>query len=318
MRVLDEDPPETIHLYVVPERALPHPPQSRSFLSAAATLLCLLIIVGISLVSATTADHALALTLTVPGFHLTPVSKTVRTTVIATGKGHVPATSATGTITFYNGALSTQLIPVDTQLTGADGVRVLTDEPARIPPAAQTVPPTYGQTTVRAHSLVPGVSGNIRAGDINIACCVTSVIAQNPSPFSGGSNARTFSYLRQQDVIRTTATLAPELQKRVLALLPAPYAQPSCFIRTHSSPGVGKETWHGELTVVETCTADSYHVASIAQALTAYSQRLGAGTLTQRQIVVVGVSQHQGVRITLYVIAWWHPLVARRFPGVGK
>ena len=191
MQVLNEEPRETIHLYVVPEDQLPKKPDYFSLFMAAAGLLCILAIIGISVFSAVP-DHEVSFTITIAGFQLAPVSKTVKTTAIATGKGHTPATTATGIITFYNGLPYTQIIPTGTRLTGADGVSVITGEQAVIPPAAQTTPPTYGHANVAAQAATLGASGNIRAGDINMACCVTSVIAQNPYNFSGGRNAQGF------------------------------------------------------------------------------------------------------------------------------
>src|SRR5258706_2541964 len=93
------------------EDDLTRTPEYPSFISATVAFLCLLAILGISLFSAAP-DHEVAFTLTVQGFQLAPVSKTLKTTVIATGKGHAPATPATGMITFYNGATYTQIIPM--------------------------------------------------------------------------------------------------------------------------------------------------------------------------------------------------------------
>jgi hypothetical protein len=318
MRVVDERSKETIHLYVVPEDQLPRTPEYPSIIAAICACLCILAIVGMSVFSAAPEDHTVAFTLTIPGFTLAPVQTTVKTTVLATGKGHAAATPATGLITFYNGLPYTQIIPVGTKLSGADGVSVLTDEQAVIPPAAQTHPPTYGHTTVPAHSFMAGASGNIQAGDINETCCATSIIAQNPYAFSGGINARDFTYLTTHDVTRTTGPLLPTLQTRALSLLPAPRVHPSCATATTSEPAVGKEIQSALLTIVETCTADSYRITSVAHAITTYSTRFGTGTLTHAQVVVVGASQRKGVILTLYVVAQWHPLVVRRFPGTEK
>jgi hypothetical protein len=317
MSIVDEEPQETIHLFVVHEDDLPRTPDYPSFISATAALLCLLAILGISIFSAAP-DHAVAFTLTVQGFQLAPVSKTLKTTVIATGKGHAPATPATGMITFYNGAIYPQIIPMGTKLTGADGVSVLTDEQAVIPPAAQTIPPTYGHTTVTAHSLMAGANGNIQAGDINSACCVTSVIAQNPYAFRGGRNARDFTYLTKQDVTNTTAALLPALQTQALSLLPPPQLNPLCSTTTTSEPAVGKETTSAQLTVVETCTADSYRVSAIAHVITTYSKHFGKGILTKAQFFVVGITEKKGVILTLYVVGRWTPFFPRRFPTTGK
>ncbi len=318
MRVVDEQPQETIHLYVVSEDEVPRKPDYPSILAAIFTVLCLFAIVGMSVFSAAPEDRKVSFTLTIPGFHLAPVSKTGKTTVIATGKGHTPATSATGIITFYNGAIYTQIIPVGTILKGSDGVSVITDQQAIIPPAAQTTPPTYGHTNVPAHSVLAGASGNIQAGDINEACCVTSVIAQNPYNFTGGRNARDFPYLTSQDVTKATASLLPTLQLQTLSLLPYPQLNSSCSTTTHTSPSVGKETPSAELTIVETCTADSYSEQALAHAITTYSKNFGKGTLTKVQFVVVSVTEKKGVSITLYVVGQWKPILMRSFPNTGK
>ncbi|HEX6478481.1 MAG TPA: baseplate J/gp47 family protein [Ktedonobacteraceae bacterium] len=315
---MDEPPMETLHLYVLSEDEVPRQPDYPSIMGAFFAVLCLLVMLGISGFSATPTESKIAFTLTIPGFHLAPVSKTLKTIVVATGKGHTQATTATGMLTFYNGLPYTQIIPIGTQLTGADGRSVLTDADAVIPPVAKTTPPTDGHTNVPAHALVSGASGNISAGDINLACCATSIIAQNPYNFTGGKNARDFTYLTNQDVIHATSTLLPTLQTQALSLLPTPQLNSSCSTTTTSSPNVGKETRSALLTIVETCKADSYSVTAVAHALTTYSKRLGTGTLTHVQTFVVGVSQRKGVSITLYVGAQWHPLVMRRFPGTGK
>jgi hypothetical protein len=317
MSVVYDQTTETLHVYVVPEDQLPKKPDYPSLFMVCLGLLCILALMGISAFSAAPV-HEVSFTVTLQGFPLAPARKTFKTNIIATGKGHTAATHATGIITFYNGLPYTQIIPGSTRLTGADGVSVLTDEQAIIPPAAQTTPPTYGHTNVLARSLLAGANGNIQAGDINIACCVTSVIVQNPYNFTGGRNARDFTFLTNQDVTNATSPLLPTLQAGALSLLPSPQLHPQCSTTTHPEPAVGKETQSAQLMIVETCTADSYRASSLAHAMTTYSKRLGIGTLTHVQVVVVGVSYRKGVILTLYVVGQWHPLLMRRFPGAGK
>ena len=317
MSMVDEQPMEILHLYIIPEDQLPKKPDYPSLLLVLGGLLCMLALVGISVFSAVPPQEV-SFTVSIAGFHLAPASKTLQTSAMATGKGHTQATDATGMITFYNGLTYTQIVPVGTKLTGSDGVSVLTDEQAIIPPAAQTNPPTYGHTSVPAHALVPGMSGNIHAGDINIPCCATSIIAQNPSTFTGGRNARNFTYLTQQDVTQTIGPLLPTLRASTLSLLPPPRLHPQCSPVIHSSPGVGKETQRGVLTIVETCSAVSYSVQSAVRAITIYSQRFGKGMLAPVQFFAVGVTGQKGVILTLYVMGQWHPLLMRRFPGTGK
>src|SRR5258706_15108701 len=99
MNVVDEQPMETLHLYVIPEDELPRKPDYPSIVIATVAFLCLLAILGISVLSAVPAAREVSFTVTVQGFHLSPVSKTVKITAIATGKGHTPATTASGVIT---------------------------------------------------------------------------------------------------------------------------------------------------------------------------------------------------------------------------
>lgn len=318
MHVLDDDQTiETLHLYVVPENELPRRPDYRSIFMAAAALCCILAIIGISVLSAAPAGQEVSFTLSIPGFHLAPVSKAVKTTVIATGKGHTPAATAAGIITFYNGQTYTQIIPASTILKGADGVSVITEQQAIIPPAAQTTPPTYGHASVSAHALIAGAGGNIQAGDINMPCCVTSVIVQNPYAFANGRNARDFTYLTSQDVTNTITPLLPTLQASTLSLLPHPQLNPHCSPVTHASPHVGEETASATLTLIETCSAFSYSVQTVIHAITTYSRRFGKGTLNKVQFSLVDVAERKGVEIMLYVTGRWNPFVMRRY-GAGK
>ena len=154
MRVVDE-PMETLHLYVVPENQLP---PNGDHLAIFMMIFCSLFLIGIIVLSVLVPapDHNVEFPLAIEGYSLPPVTKTVKITTIATGKQYVLSTTATGMITFYNGAIYTQIIPINTILKGADGVPVITDAQATIPPAEQTIPPTYGQTSVPAHAVAPG------------------------------------------------------------------------------------------------------------------------------------------------------------------
>jgi hypothetical protein len=307
MRVVDE-PMETLHLYVVPEDQLP---PKRDYLSIGMVIFCFLFIIGIMTLSilAPSPNHDVSFSLNIQGFSLAPVTKTIKLNVIATGKQYVPSTTATGKITFYKGAIYPQIIPLDTILKGADGIAVITNEQATIPAAQQTVPPTYGQISVPAHSLTPGNIGNISAGDINEACCVTSVIAQNAS-FHGGRDAYTYTYLSDKDVQNAKNPLLPTLQSQTLSILPIPRINPTCSTITTSSSGVGKETLNAVLRITETCKAFSYRISSVKDAVSLYSRRFGKGTLARVQFAIVGM---KGLDINLFVTATWEPIAVRHY-----
>jgi len=250
-----------------------------------------------------------AFTVTVQGFALAPVRQSATVQAQATGKGYIAPTTATGNITFYNGQPYTQIIPTGTIVKGQDGVAVITDEAAAIPPVTQTIPPTDGQVTVPAHALVPGASGNIAAGDINEPCCVTSVIAQNPSAFTGGSNGQHFTYVTRQDVYHAITPLLSTLEQRVPQLFTSLALAPTCVPTVSAVPPVGQKAEKVNVTVTVSCTAVSYDPHRVLTVIAVYSSRLGSGTWSNLAYQVVSVSKNN--QITLYVTGIWHPIIAR-------
>jgi len=70
----------------------------------------------------------------VPGRALPAMTMSQQKTEATTGTAHQDAKVGRGIITFYNGATFTQTILAGTALTGADGVQLVTDADAIIPP----------------------------------------------------------------------------------------------------------------------------------------------------------------------------------------
>jgi len=317
-----EEPEETLHVYVEEDRitfvreppqtidSTPPPPRERrSLLMAGIWFLLLVGIVAASLL-APQPDTSKAFTITIQGFALAPVHQSVTIQAQATGKGFIAPTTATGNITFDNGQPYTQIIPTGTILKGQDGVAVITEEAATIPPAAQTIPPTYGQVTVPAHALTSGASGNIAAGDINEPCCVTSVIAQNPSAFTDGRDGQHFIYVTKEDVYHAVTPLLSTLEKHVPQLFTSLALVPSCVPTVAAVPPIGQKASTVKVTATVSCTAVSYDPHQIENAIAAYSSRFGPGTWSDLASQVIAVSKNK--QITLYVMGNWHPLAARR------
>ncbi|SRR6266487_227903 len=179
----------------------------------------------------------------------------------ATGKRHQDATRATGTITFYNGLLTSQTIAGGTVLTSSDGVQVITDQPAIIPAAN---PPLEGQVIVTAHALSAGAGGNIPAYDINQACCATSVVAKNTESFRGGAAARDFLAVTRTDINTVVTSLLVTLSQSENAALQAQLhlgetlAVSACTPHVASNHKPGDEAKHVTITVSETCSGFAY------------------------------------------------------------
>jgi hypothetical protein len=84
---------------------------------------------------------------------LASVTMLQQESIPTTGTAHLDAKAGYGTIAFYNAAPSIQLIPAGTLLTGSDGVQVVTEQDASIPPVSY---PTLGAATIAAHAVVTG------------------------------------------------------------------------------------------------------------------------------------------------------------------
>jgi hypothetical protein len=255
----------------------------------------------------------------VSGRELLPLTLTQSLSAPATGKQHQDATRAEGTITFYNGLLTSQTIAGGTVLTGSDGVQVITDQPAIIPAAN---PPLEGQITIPAHALSAGVSGNIPILDINQACCATSVVAKNTSAFTGGADARDFLAVRRTDInTAVTALLLPLSQSENAALQAQLHpgealAVSSCTPHVASNHKPGDAAKQITVTVSDTCTGFSYaahEVYTIAtQLLTAQAATtLGAAyaLLGDLQVAIVrataGEHRQGSLNLVVQVTGVW-------------
>ena len=187
----------------------------------------------------------------------------------ATGKGHQDAEVASGTITFYNGQFSAQTVAAGTSLSGSDGVEVVTDRVAVIPAGIATTPPLYGQVTVPARAFLVGPQGNIRARDINEACCLASVLAQNTAAFHGGQNERDYPVVARADidnaVSRLAATLIREEQAAFMSKLTAGEAlvTPTCSSVVANDHLPGEETTSVKVAMTERCVAIAYQRQSL-------------------------------------------------------
>ncbi len=207
------------------------------------------------------------------------------TTVPATGKRHLNATRARGTITFYNGLFTSQTIEAGTIVTGADGVQVITDQPAVIPAGN---PPTYGQVTVSAHALHAGEQGDIEAYDVNSACCGMSVLAKNATAFQGGAQARDFTVVTQQDMNAAAVPITTILEKSERAALNAELQPsealilPSCKKDVTADHAAGDEAAQVTVTISLSCKSLAYLAHSLytdaTRLLTKYAvAQLGQG-----------------------------------------
>jgi VCBS repeat-containing protein len=203
---------------------------------------------------------------------LHPITVSQTATSPTTGKGHQDARVATGFLTFYNGQLNSVTVPAGTVLTGANGVHVITEQAARIPAAT---PPIEGQTTITAHAMSTGSSGNIAVKSINDACCAISVLVVNLTPFHGGQDERNFQTATKQDIATTAAPLATAVEQSMQAALQPNIHQSDglyifpCAPTVTSDHKVGQEATEVTVTVSETCSAVAYNTQALETKATA-------------------------------------------------
>ena len=187
----------------------------------------------------------------------------------ATGMGHENASTATGTVTFYNGLFTAQLIPQGTVFTGSDGVQVMTDADISIPAAN---PPMFAVISVFAHALLPGTSGNITAGDINTTIS-NGILVRNLGAFYGGKNARNYHTVTRDDI----TTFSNQLENVLLTTANRLFGKqlqpgevlttPQCNPMVTANRQVGQEATQVQVTVKETCKASAYSLDRIKRFL---------------------------------------------------
>ncbi len=259
----------------------------------------------------------------------------------ATGTAHVPATSARGTLTFYNAATYPQTIAAGTMLTGADGMQVVTDTPAPTPAGN---PPLFGVVTVSAYAALAGSRGNIAALDIDGLCCVAGVAVKNTASFSGGQDAQTYPTVRQADIdglarplidtLTQSATLGVRSQVRPQEWM---VTIPACVPAIKADHAVGSRATEVTVTVKVACQSEVYdqHAARRLAAISftqEVSAALGANYALEGQLTttIVGVTVTDTKRGTLalsteaagvWVYQWNQArlqALVRRIAGVRK
>ncbi len=265
-------------------------------------------------------------TIQVQGRQLAPLTLMQSMSVEATGKRHQDATRAEGTITFYNGLLSSQTIAAGTILTGKDGVHVITDQAAIIPAGN---PPIYGQVTVSAHAVLAGTQGNIQTFNINAACCATSVVAKNTQDFTGGQNSRDFLTVTRGDINHAVTSLLITLSRSEDAALQVQLhpgeelITPSCTPTVLSNKKIGDEAKQVIVTVSVTCGGITYVAHKVyalaTQLLTSQAEKTLGATYALIGNMQVGIVQAKVIHPRQGIIMNKQQALATllKFPGIA-
>ena len=212
-RVTEQEPIETIHLYVVREEAQPPRP---SLLPIVLSMLLLLAVVATGVFSPSQQPE-IRTTLRVPAVLMPLKTFTTTVSVIPTGVKTYPAMTAHGLLTITNGSILSEELPQGMILTGKDGVAVITDTSVYIPAGSAT---GYGVANVSAHAAITGKSGNIPALDID-SVEGTALYIRNLHPFAGGVDSYSVKFVTTQDrenaLSQARATLLHQTRSELLA-----------------------------------------------------------------------------------------------------
>jgi hypothetical protein len=203
MQVADE-PIETLHIYVVPEKKGRQP---YTLLPLFAAFLCLTGIIGLTAYSALNPVYE---TIKIPA-HFFPMTFRASQPVIPTGIRNYPATFAHGILTITNGSVIAQQFPAGMIFNGADGVQVITDAAVFVPAGSAA---GYGTACVQAHPLISGRKGNISTLDVN-AVEGSSVYVRNLTPFTGGQDAWSVKYITESDKQTALGLSEQELSSQI-------------------------------------------------------------------------------------------------------
>jgi len=176
-------------------------------------------------------------------------------TTTTTGSKQIPATRATGTLVVTCRASSSPLtINAGTAFRGNDKVSVVTDT---------TVTTSGCHTTIPAHAIHPGQSGNIAVNDVNQPYQGYNVL--NEAAFSRGQDAKTTAVVAQSDIDTTASSLesvlTPTVKQTLLRKLNAnerSFGDPQCSSNVKSDHAAGDEAANVTVTVTMNCTVEAY------------------------------------------------------------
>ena len=232
--------------------------------------------------------QATQLTYTTP-----PATKTVN----ATGKRQTPATNATGSLTFYNGTSSVQVVNNDTVFNLSNGVQIENTVRVVIPAGN---PPVEGSTTVPARAITSGSQGNIPAYTLRaVGCCGAGIVVSNTSAFHGGQDPQNYTFVQQSDVNNAASALEPQLRTQAMSGLAGqrkagePFvAQPACSTKSSANPAVGAKASSTTVTATATCTGEVYDLAG--------ANKLAANLLAKKAVTNPGAGYALAGSIVTY------------------
>ena len=207
MYQVEDEPMETIHLYVVREGQ-----ERPSMLPVLISILVLSLLIAVGVLVPYQQPEQRA-SIRVPAVLLPLTVFTTTVAVIPTGVQIFPATRATGVLTITNGSILAQYVPAGMMVTASNGVAVVTTESVDVPAGNGM---TYGIASVTAQAVTPGAKGNMPALALQVVYG-TSLFLKNERAFAGGQDASSISVMTPQDRQSTLAKAHVTLFRQTLS-----------------------------------------------------------------------------------------------------
>ncbi|GHO94211.1 hypothetical protein KSF_042590 [Reticulibacter mediterranei] len=201
----------------------------------------------------------------------------------ATGQGHHDAVSATGTmvVSQINLTNSTGNDVLNLSIGDNNGVTATGDESVHIY--------TGGTVSIPSHASPAGSAGNIAAHDMDgpiqiidhyTQAVIGTAYISNPQPFSGGVDARDYTYVQQSDIDKVANALVTQLTTDTKAKVKQQVKSgellvqdPSCSPNTSPDHKPQDEAASVTVKVSLTCSALAYRNQQLQDAATqAYNQ----------------------------------------------
>jgi serine/threonine protein kinase len=213
--------------------------------------------------------------------------------VNATGEGTIPATRATGTLTFSN---ATQNIKISAgeYIEDANGISLVINSPVKLKANGPAV-------TVAAYARPAGSKGNVPAYDVNENYCypdcndVSAVFyVQNTTAFTGGRDQQHYTFVEQSDINNAAGQLEGALARTAKATVKSKIKASeqmagsiSCRSSVSSNHEAGARVPDVTVSVTETCSVEVYD-SHAAQDLAAKLLKDDLTTLLGAGYIMVG------------------------------
>lgn len=187
MYQVEDEPIETIHLYVVREGE-----KRPSLIPVIVSIFALSILIAIGVLASYKQPEQRA-SIRVPAVPLFMKTFSAAVKVVPTGARTYPATFGHGMLSISNGSVISQTLPAGFLVTATDGPQVVTEAAVFVPAGSAN---GYGVARVAAHVVVAGINLPKLAVDQVIG---TSLYIRNLQSFTGGHPAYSVRFATAQD-----------------------------------------------------------------------------------------------------------------------